>query len=117
MKDIAFERAIEGYLVPVFVAGKLLGFRRKHNDALLMFCLRHYGTDASGKRVTVNYFSSRASAGAVSADAGPPPPACGRSPSPSRGGSAEASAVSVRTVVSGRAARIRRRRGMRRRRC
>lgn len=41
MKDIAFERAIEGQLVPVFVAGKLMGFRRKRNDALLMFCLRH----------------------------------------------------------------------------
>src|SRR5438094_702497 len=38
LKDIAFERAIEGYLVPVFVAGKLMGFRRKYNDALLIFC-------------------------------------------------------------------------------
>lgn len=25
LKDIAFERAIDGYLVPVFVAGKLMG--------------------------------------------------------------------------------------------
>ncbi|KGB52210.1 hypothetical protein [Sphingopyxis sp. LC363] len=65
LKDIAFERAIDGYLVPVFVAGKLMGFRRKHNDALLMFCLRHYGQDAGGKRTTINYFSTRASAGAV----------------------------------------------------
>jgi hypothetical protein len=75
-KDVAFERAIEGQLVPVFVAGKLMGFRRKRNDALLMFCLRHYGQDANGKRVTVNYFSSRASAGAVavSAEGTPPPP-------------------------------------------
>lgn len=65
LKDIAFERAIDGYLVPVFVAGKLMGFRRKHNDALLMFCLRHYGQDAGGKRTTINYFSTRASAGAA----------------------------------------------------
>ncbi len=60
LKDIAFERAIEGQLVPVFVAGKLMGFRRKRNDALLMFCLRHYGQDAEGKRTTINYFSTRA---------------------------------------------------------
>ena len=64
LKDVAFERAIEGQLVPVFVAGKLMGFRRKRNDALLMFCLRHYGQDATGKRTTINYFSTRASAGA-----------------------------------------------------
>ena len=48
LKDVAFERAIDGYLEPVFVAGKLMGFRRRHNDALLMFCLRHYGQDAGG---------------------------------------------------------------------
>src|SRR3546814_8245680 len=30
-----------------------------------MFCLRHYGQDAGGKRTTINYFSTRASAGAV----------------------------------------------------
>ena len=64
LKDIAFERAIEGQLVPVFVGGKLMGFRRKRNDALLMFCLRHYGEDREGRRTTVNYFSTRASAGA-----------------------------------------------------
>lgn len=50
----------------MFVAGKLMGFRRKHNDALLIFCLRHFGQDAGGKRTTINYFSTRASAGAVS---------------------------------------------------
>ena len=41
-----------------------MGFRRKYNDELLMFCLRHYGQDANGKRTTINYFSTRASAGA-----------------------------------------------------
>jgi hypothetical protein len=126
LKDIAFERAIEGYLVPVFVAGKLMGFRRKHNDALLMFCLRHYGRDEGGKRVTVNYFSTRASAGAGSAQEAPPPlpsgmtaaaqpvpalgslpdcrPASTPLPSKSRGGlaAAEASATTVRTVITGR---------------
>ncbi|HEX8579411.1 MAG TPA: hypothetical protein VF655_07430 [Allosphingosinicella sp.] len=98
LKDIAFERAVEGYLVPVFVAGKLMGFRRKHNDALLMFCLRHYGQDGNGKRTTVNYFSSRASAGAGAT--------AGLSTSlEMSGGSgqaeAHASATTVRTVISG----------------
>ena len=65
LKDIAFERAIDGYLVPVFIGGKLMGFRRRHNDALLMFCLRHYGQDAGGKRTTINYFSTRAGTVAV----------------------------------------------------
>jgi hypothetical protein len=105
LKDIAFERAIEGQLVPVFVGGKLMGFRRKRNDALLMFCLRHYGQDSNGKRVTVNYFSSRASAGAVavSAEGTPPPPSAVPLPEKSRGGiaQAEASATTVRTVISG----------------
>ena len=42
--------------------GKLHGFHRRKNDALLMFCLRHYGEDANGKRTTINYFSTRATA-------------------------------------------------------
>jgi hypothetical protein len=67
LKDIALERAI----VPVFSGGKLMGFRRKYNDKLLMFCLRHYGQDASGRRTTINYFSTRASAGAADPSAGP----------------------------------------------
>ena len=92
LKDIAFERAIEGQLVPVFVAGKLMGFRRKKNDALLMFCLRHYGQDSNGKRTTINYFSTRASAGA---GAGKGEGAAG----------AEASSTTVRTVISGGGAR------------
>ena len=114
LKDIAFERAIEGELVPVFVAGKLLGYRRKYNNALLIFCLRHYGQDANGKRVTVNYFSTRATAGAggsggvggspLPAGAAPPPPSAVPLPEKSRGGSmaaAEASVATVRTVISG----------------
>jgi hypothetical protein len=87
LKDIAFQRAIEGELVPVFSGGKLMGFRRKYNDKLLMFCLRHYGQDANGKRTTINYFSTRASAG----------PAEGAA-------AAEASATTVRTVIAGPAA-------------
>ncbi|HEX8215481.1 MAG TPA: hypothetical protein VF582_08435, partial [Allosphingosinicella sp.] len=109
LKDIAFERAIEGQLVPVFVAGKLMGFRRKRNDALLMFCLRHYGQDANGKRITINYFSSRASAGVTSgsvssslpAGAAPPPPSAVPLPQLAGGGMAEASTTTVRTVISG----------------
>ncbi|MDP5277604.1 hypothetical protein Q9Q95_01605 [Sphingomonas sp. DG1-23] len=87
LKDLAFERAIEGELVPVFVGGKLMGFRRKHNDALLIFCLRHYGRDASGKRTTINYFSTRASAGAASGGI--------------KGAGAQASATTMRTVIHG----------------
>src|SRR5690349_16262460 len=88
MKDIAFERAIEGELIPVFSQGKLMGYRRKRNDALLMFCLRHYGQDASGKRVTVNYFSTRASAGAAVASGERPSTSLGTNEG---GASAEAS--------------------------
>jgi len=95
LKDIAFERAIDGYLVPVFVAGKLMGFRRRHNDALLMFCLRHYGQDARGKRTTINYFSTRASAGAGAAVAG------NGEGGAAAGAMAEASTTTVRTVIHG----------------
>ena len=97
IKDIAFERAIEGQLVPVSVAGKLMGFRRKHNDALLMFILRHYGQDGQGRRTTINYFSSRATAGAAAGDMPHP------NPFPKGEGLAvaEASATTVRTVITG----------------
>ena len=91
MKDIAFERAIEGELIPVFANGKHMGFRRKRNDALLMFCLRHYGKDAGGKRTTINYFSSRATAGAAAAGSGDGKAAAG----------AEASHTTVTTVITG----------------
>ena len=103
LKDIAFERAIDGQLVPVFVGGKLMGFRRKRNDAILMFCLRHYGQDAGGKRTTINYFSTRASAGVVAGAGTPPPlPLRGAVPLPeqARGGMAEASTTTVRTVIN-----------------
>jgi hypothetical protein len=105
LRDIAFERAIEGQLVPVFVAGKLMGFRRKKNDRLLMFCLRHYGQDANGRRVTVNYFSSRASAGAAAQ--APPRNAEGDHAQHEGGGaepralaSAEARTATIRTTIS-----------------
>ncbi len=88
LKDIAFERAIEGELIPVFVGGKLMGHRRKHNDALLMFCLRHYGQDAEGRRTTINYFSSRGAAGVGSQDG-------------AASAQAEASATTIRTVIHG----------------
>lgn len=94
LKDVAFQRAIEGELVPVFSGGKLMGFRRKYNDKLLMFCLRHYGQDANGKRTTINYFSSRASAGSADPSTG----------SGQAWAGAEASATTVRTVITGPAA-------------
>ena len=104
MKDIAFERAIEGYLVPCFVGGKLLGCRRKYNDRLLMFCLRHYGEDASGKRTKVEYFSTRATAGAqsstLSSARGGGPSAEERMVEGSHA-MAEASTTTVKTVTSG----------------
>ena len=91
LKDIAFQRAIEGELVPVFSGGKLMGFRRKYNDKLLMFCLRHYGQDASGRRTTINYFSTRASAGAADPSTG----------SGQAVAAAEAATTTVRTVITG----------------
>jgi hypothetical protein len=98
LKDIAFERAIEGQLVPVFVGGKLMGFRRKRNDALLMFCLRHYGQDANGKRTTINYFSTRASAGVLRDG----PSTSSVPPQDERiGATSEASTTTVRTVITG----------------
>jgi hypothetical protein len=86
LKDIAFERAIEGEMIPVFEKGRLMGYRRKRNDRLLMFCLRHYGQDANGKRTTINYFSTRAQAGSASDGSG---------------AAAEASTTTVRTVING----------------
>jgi hypothetical protein len=125
VKDEAFERAMNGELIPVFVAGKLMGFRRKKNDRLLMFILRHYGQDAAGRRTTVNYFSTRATAGAAASSPSPLVGASGR-PSPGRaedgrgpsspdagwgGGSgsaaagavakAEATTTTVKTIISG----------------
>jgi hypothetical protein len=85
LRDLAFERAITGELVPVFKGERLLGYRRKHNNALLMFCLRHYGISAGGKRTTINYFSTRAEAGSANGE---------------RGAAAQASATTVRTVVT-----------------
>ena len=64
-----------------------MGFRRKKNDALLMFCLRHYGQNANGKRMTINYFSTRASAGAASGEQAQI--------------GAEAATTTVRTVIAG----------------
>ena len=83
IKDEAFERAINGQLVPVFAGGRLLGYRRKKNDRLLMFILRHYGEDAQGRRTTLNLFQARVDVDAriaatpaeptAVADAAPPP--------------------------------------------
>jgi hypothetical protein len=61
LKDIAYERAIDGQLSPVFVAGKLRGFRRVRNDRLLMFCLRMNARDERGRRLAASYFDRRPS--------------------------------------------------------
>jgi hypothetical protein len=60
LKDIAYERAIDGQLSPVFVAGKLKGFRRIRNDRLLMFCLRMNARDEHGRRLSASYFDRNA---------------------------------------------------------
>ncbi|MBX3561168.1 MAG: hypothetical protein KF780_05085 [Sphingomonas sp.] len=104
VKDEAFHRAMHGQLVPVFVAGKLIGFRRKKNDRLLMFILRHYGQDASGRRTTINYFSTKATAGAAAN-----PPRNGEGDHAQHGGgvesptltAAEAATTTVKTVITG----------------
>lgn len=65
LKDEAYERALNGQLVPVFVAGKLMGYRRKKNDRLLMFILRHYGPSgpaSTARPLTVNVFTASATA-------------------------------------------------------
>lgn len=60
LKDIAYERAIDGQLSPVFIAGKLKGFRRIRNDRLLMFCLRMNARDEHGRRLSASYFDPAA---------------------------------------------------------
>ena len=68
LKDIAYERAIDGQLSPVFVAGKLKGFRRVRNDRLLMFCLRMNARDERGQRLSGSYFERNADRLSGSAD-------------------------------------------------
>lgn len=60
LKDEAFERALYGQLSPVFVAGKLKGFRRVKNDRLLMFCLRMNARGEDGRRLSASYFDPAA---------------------------------------------------------
>lgn len=56
LKDEAFDRALYGQLSPVFVGGKLKGFRRIRNDRLLMFCLRMNARGEDGRRLSQSYF-------------------------------------------------------------
>jgi hypothetical protein len=69
IRDLAFERAVEGERVPIFYRGRLLGHRRKFDTQLLMFILRHYGRDGQGRTVSVNYFKAKAGAGTGGSDA------------------------------------------------
>ena len=107
LKDVAFERAIEGQLYPVFRGEKLVGFHRRKNDALLMFCLRHYGEDANGRRTTVNYFSTKAVSGASGPSTSSGRTDFGSHSNPVRAepvearAVAEASTTTVRTVING----------------
>ncbi len=69
LKDIAFERAVEGQLEPVWQKGKLMGHKRKYSDGILMFLLRQYGVDENGRNVTVNYVKTKASVAAREGEA------------------------------------------------
>jgi hypothetical protein len=60
LKDEAFDRALNGQLSPVFVGGKLKGFRRIKNDRLLMFCLRMNARGEDGRRLSASYFDPNA---------------------------------------------------------
>jgi hypothetical protein len=50
LEDIALERAINGVLEPVFGRDGQIGERRRYNDYLLMFLLRHRLPDRYGDR-------------------------------------------------------------------
>lgn len=81
LKDEAFDRAINGELVPVFSGGKLMGFRRKKNDRLLMQILRHYGPTPEDRRHTIRHITAQATAAvAVTHDAPEAEPLCSRLP-------------------------------------
>lgn len=99
LKDTAFERAQKGEMIPVFHGGKLMGFRRKFDNQLLMFCLRQYGEDGRSKHTVINYVSSQASASAGGA-------ATAAVTSGGAGAIAGASATSVRTVITARGSGI-----------
>lgn len=60
LKDEVYERALEGQLHPVFVGGKLKGFKRVKNDRLLMFALRMNAKDEYGRRMAATYFDPSA---------------------------------------------------------
>ena len=60
LKDELYERALEGQLSPVFIGGKLKGFKRVKNDNLLMFALRMNAKDEYGRRMAATYFDSNA---------------------------------------------------------
>ena len=69
LKDEAFDRAINGQLEPVFAGGRLMGYRRRKNDRLLMFVLRHYGASAAEPRHLIRHISAKASASAADGSA------------------------------------------------
>lgn len=51
LTDIAMDRAIEGVPVPVFHKGEQVGERRRYNDRLMMFMIKHHqaGTPGDGR--------------------------------------------------------------------
>jgi hypothetical protein len=42
IREIAFERAVNGVEEPIWENGKFLGYRKVYNDRLLMFLLKNY---------------------------------------------------------------------------
>jgi len=51
LEDSALARAMEGEELPIVSAGKMLGTYRKHNEALVMFFLRHRRAERYGAEV------------------------------------------------------------------
>jgi len=70
-----------------------------------MFILRHYGQDAQGRKTTINYFSTRATAGAATEKSSPAFAGEGdrvqRRGGASSLAAAESSTTTVKTVISG----------------
>jgi len=86
VEDAAIQRAIMGEHRLVASAGKLLGYERRHNEALVMFLLRNrrpdrYGGAGRSPKLPPLRSARAADGGAVAQDGGaglPAPPAAGR---------------------------------------
>ena len=60
LADIAFDRATEGVPVPIFFNGEQVGERRRYNDRLLLFLLKHHLPAKFGEVTRPGRFPTRA---------------------------------------------------------